>query len=257
MQKPFANVQENVMIYDTVAIFNDTNKSFSNPSGWFQNYAQMGAANSLSFFNVRNREVGTPYNNQDSRDQMPYAFRCRSIGVSFFANTFTQAPTWAVDYQFSPEDAVGHLFQVDLPRHASVTFRVQQDDRLKTHPYFVPPGYGPYGSGYGRGSPYLLQGNTLNDGYDHTAGVVTQGSPELGGRWPFPIPIDIPRRGTIEVKVEFNEYARQLLQTIPMGYEWQGVNDTVDDIEGNPVFAGIQVSLGGERLVQQRGQYHV
>lgn len=255
--KAYANVAENVLLYDTVAIYNDGVKSFTNPAGWFQNYAQMGTANEINFFNVRNREIGLPYNNQDSRDQMPYAFRCHSIGLTFWGNAFTQAPSWSTDQTFSPEDAVGHIFCNDLPRHAGITLRVQQDDRLKTHALFTPAGYGAFGDGYGRGAPSTLPNNTNQNGYDHTAGVITQGLPELGARWVFPIPIDIPRRGTVNVKLIFNEYARQLLQAIPYATVWQGINDGVDDVQGNPVFAGIQVSLGGERLVQQRGQYHV
>lgn len=254
--KPFMNVAENVLLYDTVGIFNDSGRAFSNPPGWYGSYANMGAANEINFFNVRNRDVGLPYNNQDSRDNMPYAFLCRSIGVTFFSNAMTQAPTWATDFTFSPEDASGHIFMVDLPRHASIEFRVQQDSRLKTHCLFAPSGYGPFGDGYGRGSPSALP-TTIDNGYDHHLGVVSQGIPELGARWVFPNPIEIPRRGTVQAIVKFNEYGRQMLSTIPDLNEYQGVQDGVDDVYQNPIFSGIQVSLGGERLVQQRGQYHV
>lgn len=257
MPTPYRNVVENWLLFDTVGIFDETTVNFSNPAGWYLNYAAMGGANEVNFFNVRNRRIGLPFNNQDSVDQMPYGFRCSSIGITFFSNSFTQAPAWATDTTFSPEDTVGHIFMNDLPRHAAMVFRVQQDDRLKCHVLFTPGGYGPFGDGYGRGSPSQSVLSTFANGYDHHAGIITQGMPQLSSRWQFPIPIDIPRRATISVKILFNEYARQLLQVLPDQLELFGVDNGADDIVSQVVFAGIQVSLGGQRLVQQRGQLHV
>lgn len=254
--KPYMNVREQWLLWDTVACFNTTGLNFTNPTGWFLNYAAMGAANEVDFFNVRNRRAGLPYCNQDSRDNMPYGFRCTSLGIGFFAHSITQSPTWAVDETFSPDDNVSHIWMNDLPRHANITFRVQQDDILKTTALFAAPGYGPVGSGYGRGSPSTLPTDNSN-GYDHTANVITQGQPMLANRWVFPLSIDIPRRATINVKLKFAEWGRQLLQTIPPGLLNFGVDDGASDIAQTPTFAGIQVSFGGERLVQQRGQHHV
>lgn len=253
--KPFMNVREQWLLYDTVGVYDSTSGSIVNPPGWFNTFAELGAGNEIDFFNVRNRQVGLPYVNQDSRDNMPYAFRCTSIGVAFWAMCFTQAPTWAINEDFSPDENVSHIWQNDLPRHVSVTFRVQQDDILKTTAFFCPPGYGPYGSGYGRGSPTSLPTAQAN-GYDHTANVITQGTPIINNRWIFPLSVDIPRRATINVKLKLTEYARQMMAVLPQGREWFGIDDA-DDIIGFKIFAGIQCSLGGERLVQQRGQHHV
>lgn len=251
----FKNVGENWLLYDTVAVYNDAAASFSNPAGWFGSFAAMGAANEINFFNVRNREIGLPYNNQDSRDQMAYGYELYSIGVSFFANTITSAAGWFVDQNFSPDDQTGHLFMSDLPRHAALTLRVQQDDRLKSNVLMAPAGYGPFGDGYGRGAPSTLP-NAIN-GYDHHASVVTQGVPEKDARWKFPKPIMIPRRATINVRIQFNEYAKQMLAVMFNNWEFMGLNDGDDDVDQEPIFAGIQVGLGGKRLIQQRAQYHV
>lgn len=257
MKKAYRNVSEQWLEYDTVGVFDTTlvsSYNITNPNGWFQNLAAMGAVNKIDFFNVRNRNIGLAYNNQDSRDLMPYAFRAHSLGVSFFCHSMTQAPNYAQDDTFSPEDSVNHVFCVDLPRHTSVTLKVQQDERLKSHAYFCPPGYGPCGSGFGRGAPSARDGG--NNGIDHTASVISQGEPSLANRWQFPVPLEIPRRAALSVTLEFNEYARTLLQNMPDENEWFGV-DAGDDVNGWPVFFGIQLSIGGERLVQQRGQYHV
>ena len=253
--KPFMNVREQWLLYDSVGVFDTTGSAIVNPPGWFTTFAGLGAANEVDFFNVRNRNVGLMYTNQDSRDNMPYGFRCTSIGIGLWAMCFTQAPTWAIDDAFSPDDSVSHIWQNDLPRHASITFRVQQDDILKCTALMAPPGYGPYGGGFGRGSPSRLPTDVSN-GYDHTANVVTQGNPFVTCRWTFPLSIDIPRRATINVKLKFSEWARQFLAILPQGREWFGINDA-DDVTGLPIFAGIQCSLAGERLVQQRGQHHV
>jgi hypothetical protein len=253
--KPFMNVREQWLLYDSVGVFNSTGYQLPRIPGWFLTFAAMGAANEIDFFNVRNRNVGLMYTNQDSRDNMPYGFRCTSIGISMWAMCFTQAPTWATDTAFSPDDNVAHIWQNDLPRHASITFRVQQDDILKCTALMAPPGYGPVGSGYSRGSPTLLPTDQSN-GFDMSANVITQGNPFVTCRWTFPLSIDIPRRATLNVKLKWSEWARQLLAVLPQGLEFFGIQDG-DDIMGMPSFAGIQCSLAGERLVQQRGQHHV
>jgi hypothetical protein len=250
------NVKENFMLYDTVGVYEPTGQNITNPPGWFTTYGAMGGAPEVNFFNVRNRRVGLPYCNLDSIDSMSYAFRVRSLGITFFANNMTQAPSWATDDTFSPEDITGHVFTVDLPRHTGFRFRVQQDDVLFGHVLLAPAGYGPCGDGFGRGSPSLNQNANFANGFDHHLSAFTQGIPEYTARWPFAKPIDIPRDASINIKLTFSEWARNLLAAMPYDLEFQGINDGVDDIVSNRVFAGIQVSLIGERLVQQRGEHH-
>lgn len=254
MSQKYRNVVEEYMLVDTVGVYDTTGKNYTNPDGWYQTFTALAAANEVNFFNVRNKQAGNMYCNMDSRDQMPYGFRARSIGVAFVSNTMTQAPAFNSGIPFSPEDITGHIFQVDLPRHCSVTLRIQQDDRLKGNAMMFPPRYGPCGSGYARGAPSTLGLTVADNGIDHHAGIVTQGTADRSGRFPFPKPLLIPRRATLNVKISINEYGRTLLANMVNLYQFQGIDSGALQ---NPTLSFIQVTIGGERLVQQRGRYHV
>lgn len=253
-QKPFLNAGEDWMLFDTVLVGPNLTKH-----GWYLSYAAMGLDSNINFFNVRNRSVGLFWNNQDTRDQTPYAFELKSIGVSFWANSMSQVINGVKPLppskDYAIEDYVGHLFSNDLPRHCSITLQVQQDEVLKSHALFTPPGYGPFGSGYGRGQP---SSGMSDEPVDTILGVNTQSMPMLSNRWLFPNKIEIPRRAAVSVKLRFSSYARALLQALPAPMAWVVQNEVPEGTENayQPVYAGIQVSLVGKRLVQQRGQYH-
>jgi len=247
------NVLEQWSLYDTVILRHIAGATVPQaPAGWFTGanpWGDCGAANDIAFFNVRNRNIGLPYNNQDARDQMPYPMKIRSIGVAMWQVHQT------LDMNFQPaspyDDICPHIWMVDLPRHCSLVLKVQQDERFKTIVPLCPPGYGPCGDGYGRGQPSAAVGPS-NTPKDNHYSLVTQGIPDSNTRWTFPTDIDVPRRASISVKLRFSEYARNLLT-------WMGsLNADVFDADGDihSWEAGIQVTLGGDRLVQQRGQYH-
>jgi len=245
----FQNVQEHWCLYDTVLAYVAPGSSgVSLASGWFNGLGPMGQANDLPFFNIRNRNIGLAYNNQDARDQFPYAMRLFSIGVGFWRTHLS------TDINYEPgspyEEAVGHIFNVDLPRHCSLVLKIQQDERLKTIVPFASPGYGPHGGGYGRGQPSSFANSAM---INTVMGTETQGVPDLKRRWIFPDNIEIPRRASVSVTLRFSEYARNLLQA--MG-EVADVNWPIQHGTLTAATAGVQVSLIGERLVQQRGQYH-
>lgn len=257
-QRATENVRENWMIYDTVMITAERDESVA---GWFNNWAAAGAANSWSFFNVRNRNVGIPYNNQDVRDQMPFAMRIHSIGVSFWAASMTTFQVWNAGYDdFAYDDVVNHIFANDIPRHCGFTLKIQQDERLKITVPMVPAGYGPHGDGWGRGSvayngaPGVAPISVLPD---VALNVQSSSSPHMAHRWAFPNPLEVPRRASLSVDIQATEYAKQLLQAMPpstfmvAGAEDETTGTMIHDL------AGIQVSIMGDRLVQQRGQYHV
>jgi hypothetical protein len=260
MQKEFTNVTERWMLYDTVAASELT--ALANVPGWYTTLAALGTARDLPFFNTRSRAIGLPYCNMDQRDAFPYAFHLHSVGVTFFANTWTTVDTTygKGDASMSPEDQVGHLWCVDIPRHAGGVLRVQQDDRLKATSMMLQPGYGPIGDGYGRSAPTAYAGAGGLNPFDHHLGVVTQGVPHVTVRFPLPAPIQIPRRATLAFDLKLNEYCSQLLQAVPASQ----VQPMANLVSGAPdnyfhsgkPFYGIQVSLEGFREVQQRGQYH-
>lgn len=257
LKRQFMNVSEQFMLYDTVGIYTPPlGSNIANPDGWFFNYAALGAANDINFFDVRNRSAGLMWNNQDKRDQLAWPFEIHTIGVTFFADLMSGGANWATDQTFSPEDYASHLFLVDLPRHAGLTLQVQQDVRLRTHCYFAQPGYGPCGGGYGRGQPSGWTALDNDNGWDHYLSTATQGVPMYDVRWPFPEPLMVPRNATLRVIIRFTEYARALLAQLPFLGTFHGDVEGQTDIEEKAAFAGIQVSLTGKRLVQQRSEYH-
>jgi hypothetical protein len=256
MQLP-KNVNEPWSLYDTVILqTTGGGPAIANvPQGWFMNVNPLGGlgnATDVPFFNVRNRNVGVPYNNQDARDQMPYAMKIRSLGISFW---YTHQTLDANHQPGSPyDDIIPHIFMVDLPRHCSVILKVQQDERFKSIVPLCPPGYGPCGHGYARGQPSIMVpgGPPLPELKDNSYSTVTQGVAENSTRWTFPTDIDVPRRASLSVTLRFSEFARNLL--IAMGApnaDWFDPGDSMLNTNG-----GIQVTLNGDRLVQQRAEYH-
>lgn len=249
----FENVGENWNYYDTVLVGAYAN-NMQFHDGWFSTFAAVGGAVNLPFFNVRNRNHGLAYNNQDTRDQTAFAYRIFTIGVSFFAPSCPLYQT-AVGGPVGPEVTQTQLWELELPKHASLTLQVQQDERLAIASLMTPPGYGAIGGGVSQGDPEAAwTGAPPNTSLWN----FTQGTPELTNKWGFRNPIEVPRRANISVNIQFSEYGRNLLQDLagPNSYSfWSG-----GSLPGNwlykPAFFGIQVSLGGQRLVQQRGQYH-
>jgi len=215
----------------------------------------LGAANRLFFFNQRTRAVGLPYCNQDVRDQMPYAFKIYSAGCTFWASSMSEGTSVDDADDFWIEDQIPSIFSNDVPRHCSFTLQVQQDELLKTCAMLVPSGYGPCGGGVGRGS---VRGS-FAAAADKTYNAVGQSLPHLQNRWDFPRPIEIPRNAALSVNLVFSEYAKQLLQSIAK-QNWQdtvtGNGHASDEGHESKTYYGIQVTLVGERLIQQRGQLH-
>jgi hypothetical protein len=244
------NVKEPWTIYDTVLVGSYVS-SLQQNVGYFTTFALMGAATNIPFFNVRNRNHGLAYNNQDTRDQLPYVFHLYTIGISFFSPSTAcyrnnaGAPLGAQTTELS-------LFETELPKHTNVTLTTNQDDRLKTTSLQCPPGYGIISGGIAQGDPEtdLTYPNLAKASW-------CQGTPELTNKWGFRNPLQIPRRANLTVNLGFSEYGRQLLQAMP-GPHFQFFRAVADD--GTYSFhggmCGIQVTLGGVREVQQRGQYH-
>lgn len=250
INKPIANVPEAWEIYDTLLIGGLWNSVTPN-TGYVPTYAALGGNSEVSFFNMRNRSHGLPYNNQDSRDHLPYVMHIYSIGVAWFSpSTSCYA---AVDPAILTEETLPNaLFKSEIPKHSSVVLRTNQDERLLTNALMTPPGYGPVGGGVASGD---LQAVHANPNVYHAS--VSQGESCLVNRWGFHTPLKIPRTANLSVVIRFSAYAQNLMQ------QWGGpllqpmravANDgTYYGLWGT---AGIQVTIQGVREVQQRGQYH-
>ena len=243
----YMNCIEDWALYDTILV----NQNISDKPGWFASFAALAAANLNYFFNVRSRAIGLPYCNLDKRDSMAFPMLVESMGVTFFAPQVES--TEDSTYQ---EDIVNHIWETDLPRHASIVFSVMQDERVKNTVMLTPPGYGPIGGGVGQGDP---ETSSLTKGMSGLRGIVksatSQGVPDIDNRYKFPIPLEVPRNGRIQATLKFSAYGRGLLEAMPGPWSAHfgggAVTTTATDL-----FYGIQVSLMGKRGVQQRGQYH-
>ncbi|MCK4785549.1 MAG: hypothetical protein KAV87_17480 [Desulfobacteraceae bacterium] len=252
----FMNVKEQWFMYDTVAVTPYLDSLTHPISGWFNNFNDLGMSDSVSFFDSRNKSIGLAYNNQDSRDQIPYALVAESISVGFFApSTSSQLGTLDAQPIRGRVDTVSSFWDNELPQHASAIFRVNQDDRLKTTCAMMAPGYGPVGSACGQGNTSAVGGMSNSV---HASGF---GAAHLKYRWDFPTGIGIPRRATVALTLQFTEWARTAFQTL-----WgPGNAEFWDFVEGDPptsllvykpTFFMIQCLIQGKRQVQQRGEYH-
>lgn len=250
----FQNVAESWTLHDTILVTGYANQ-LDWRDGYFASFNLAGQAVNFPFFNVRNSNHHIAYNNQEVRDSMAYAFEAWSLGVDFWA------PQLQTQFSGSPVDTVYSqvcaAWQCDVPRHASITFRVNQDERLKTQCCIASPGMGPVGGGVAQG----VQANVLygtGQAINPIKGLTSMGEASITNRWKFPNPIRIPRRASIGAVVELSEYGRQMLQAMPGPYSmrfWDTTEpDHVEILKW--VCFGITVSLTGKRLVQERGRYH-
>lgn len=266
----FMNVKEHWFLYDTIGVSPWVDAIDHPPNGWFGTFLGMSNSDSITFFDTRNKQIGLAYNNQESRDQVPYAYIVESLSVGFFAascatqissDTIPQDTTW-----IGRHDAVSAFWDTELPQHTSVIFRVNQDERLKGVCSIVPPNYGPVGGCIGQGD--LADPGSVGPppvpalgGGDFTVQAAGMGRAHLKFRWEFPGGIGVPRRATVVVECRLTEWARTALAALwGPGYfimrDWDSDETPTNPIAPKWSFFGIQCLLTGRREVQQRGQYH-
>ena len=257
--KQFANVVEAWPIYDSIVISPRFLGGEGGAGGWFNTFQTFGQMETHSFFKTRTKgTAGAPYCNMNSADSMDFAFIADSIGLAVMGPAVDtsgteEQPDGTQGDIANPEELVSHWFMADLPRHMGLQLKIQQDIRAEITAMHCPPGYGATGSG--AGMPWLQ-----NSGFGQIpflTNTVCQGVPILANRYPLPQPIGIPRTATIEGILHVSEWARAALtqMTGPRDYQFNSVT-------GLPPYTFfqrryvIQMSLFGQRLVQQRAQYH-
>lgn len=256
----FANVVEAWCIYDTILISKNFYGNELNQDGWFTRFFDFGSQETHKFFKVRTEAAGLPYCNMQSSDSMDFAFMLHSVGVSVFstgsniegaAKQIQEGSLGNLGYN---DTAVSHWFASELPNHMAIQLKVQQDIRVELNTMLCPPGYGTVGSGT------AVTGT--DDGSTHGQipfhdNAVCQGVPLLSNRYPLPTPIGIPRTASIEGTLVLSEIARDVLTNIkgPDDYQFNSTDGAAPYIFFGKRY-GIQLSLIGERMVQQRGQYH-
>lgn len=250
----FMNVKESWFMYDTIAV-SPWIDNLSHPiTGWFNSFATLSASDSVTFFDSRNKSIGLAYNNQDSRDQIPYAMVMESVSIGFFAPaTSTQVGSLDQGDTRGRVDQLSAFWDNELPQHASAVVRVNQDERLKASCAMLSPGYGPVGTSIGQGDTSTVGGSSSSV---HASGF---GAAHFKYRWDFPTGIGIPRRATVAVQLRFSEWARTVLSNFwgPGNISLKNyVDETTTEYVYKPTMFMIQCLIQGKRQVQQRGELH-
>jgi len=243
----YKNVTEYYEIHDTIAVGLKNATEKENVTGWYPNYAEFGAVAEHTFFNSRNKgEVGLPYNNLDTKDQMPFVFHIYSVGLRFIAPAGLVEPS--VGETPSDWNALAHvLWSATVQEHTSLTLTVREDDKLKNNGMLTPEGSGPNGIGIAFSGSVNSVINT----------AVTPGDNKLQNRFPFPDPIEVARGSTYSVTVTLSRYIQQVLQALPGPSNYTFNNGTaIADAKEIPARSMVRVSLIGRRAVQQRGEQH-
>lgn len=250
------NVREQWFMYDTIGVSPFVNTLAHPITGWYSTFSDFSQADNISFFDSRNKSLGLAYNNQESRDQLPYALRVETVSVGFFAPSIgTQAGSLGPNDYRGRVDTMSAFWDNELPQHTSCIFRVNQDERLKINCAMMNAGYGPVGSAHGQGDI------SLSGGVGSSVHASGMGISYLKYRWDFPTTIGIPRRATLVVQLQIVEWARAVLSSF-WGPGYMAFHDFVPGGVPNyptvykPSMFMIQVLLTGKREVQQRGQYH-
>lgn len=255
--RKYANVVEPWALYDTIVISNTLYGAEANAGGWFTTWPLFSQRETHSFFKTRTEgTVGLPYCNLQSADSMDFAFICHSIGIAFMGpcslDTLLTAQDGAVPTY--PDMTIGHFWTSDVPHHCGVQLKIQQDVRAEGCAIQLSPGYGAGGGGAAFG--HTDAAVPAHADIPFISNFVTQGLPILSNRFPLPVPIGIPRTASIEAVLYVSEFLRDVFANIGGPNEIYWNTSGVNQYDGFPARYMIQFSLFGERLVQQRGQYH-
>lgn len=255
--KTFANVVEAWALYDSIVLCSDFYGTESNVGGWFTTYQAFAAQETHSFFKTRTEgTAGLQYTNQQSADSMDFAFICHSIGIAVLVPPNNFAAYGTENAQANPDFSITRFMGADLPRHMGIQLKVQQDIRSELTTLQCPPGYGPLGGGQAF-SGVTNDATPVMGDIPFMSASVAQGVPILKNRYPLPSPIGIPRTATIEGILHVSEFARNVLTDVDGPYDIIfNSDDGAAPYANFPQRYVIQFSLIGERLVQQRAQYH-
>lgn len=249
-ERNFMNVREKWYMYDTVMI-SPWVATLSHPiPGWYPTFVALSTSDEITFFNSRNKSIGIAYNNQEARDQLPYALVAETISVGFFGAACSSL--YGTPCTSSPVrgriDFLTRWWEDEVPQHTSAILRINQDERLKIVSSMVPASYGPTGHSMGQGDTSTLQGCSSSVTADG------MGVPQLKYRWNLD-QIGVPRRATLSVGLRFTEWVRAWLARV-----WGPGSNQFSVSQSAEVYLPsaflMQVLIEGRREVQQRGEYH-
>lgn len=257
-------VVESFPLYDSVIISNSIAEN--NKLGFFNNYAEMGNENKITFFDQRKQtDTDLAYCNLDAKERFPYGFEAYSFGITFQGPAVgdiasvpdSEQPPTTADMIFS-NWSEGQIFAFELPKHCGVKIRLEQNDVLESNCMFSPSGVAALGQSNPSGDFGTVAGNIAGP---HSSGNTGGfGLPQLTNRWPFPKPLVIPANSVFSVELEFSQLGKELLQAMYGPRNWIfGELDTSGESPevlpiSHPAISMIQVSLVGVRHIQQRGE---
>ncbi|OGO03686.1 MAG: hypothetical protein A2Y72_07750 [Chloroflexi bacterium RBG_13_53_26] len=250
----YMNVKEKWFYYDTVMV-SPWVGTLSHPiPGWYSSFSNLATSDAITFFNSRNKAIGLAYNNQDARDQLPFALVAETVSIGFFgpsAASLYGTPCPCVRGVKGRVDFLSAWWEDEVPQHTSAVFKVNQDERLKTNCAMLPASYGPTGFAQGQGDTSTLHGNSAS------VNAGGMGTPHLKYRWEFSADgIGIPRRATMSVEIRFTEWVKGWMATLwgPGSIEF-ATSPSPAYVAVPSVFM-VQCMITGRREVQQRGEYH-
>lgn len=252
----YQNVKEVWPLYDSIVICPVFYGTEVGLPGWFTSFAAFGAREQHVLYKGRTEAVaGEQYCNMKNADTMDFAFIASSIGLEITGPPTLDTDQVSVDGGgvLFPDAIIPQWWAADFPRHCGLQFKVQQDIRLELPALSCPPGYGVVGGGTSFESAAIQAFGDI----PFMTNAVSDGTPLLSNRYPFAEPIGIPRTATIEVVLTVGQWARNILTAITgPRYMLMNSNDGTPGYRfARPRYV-IRVSLFGQRLVQQRGEYH-
>jgi len=235
------NAWESWTLYDSVLINNNVETLFKN-AGFFKSYNDLAVPAEIPMLNVRNNSVGDMYNNFDSRDKLPFAFECWSMGISFKSAAILNAVA-TLDNEILSDI----LFTSELPKHCAVQLMVSQDEKLVQTVTLFPDGQGPSGWASDMTPGVAVGAKAIQN--------VSTGVNHRENRWKFPEPVLMPRGTNISAKLIISEYGRELLAGL-IG-NTPGFFTVSQDPDLSYWSASIiRLSMYGKREVQQRNRLH-
>jgi len=237
MENEYKQVRETWPVYDTVLIGLPEEAAAKVP-GSFTSFTAMAAVDEVPFLNIRNSsEAGLAYTNVSSKDKTPWPLWAMTFGMRWIYPT----PNANAASEHTAEMAASHIFETEILDHAYFQFSIREDIVLTIKPAMMPAGFGPAG--------YMVGNSTQNSFFIDNP---NNGNADMRNRWrnvraAMAIPRDTPIKGSLRFS-EYGKYLLRYLNTVA-GYDFA----TQDDVYA---VARIELTIFGEREVQQRGEWH-
>jgi hypothetical protein len=227
------NVAEPTYLYDCCLIGPDVPASYNK---CYPSFSALSEESEIPFFDVRSSgEVTRAYTNMGKKGELEWPFFLETMGVSFVYET-----PYVTDGQHTGQLAAAKFFISTLPWHCWIEFSIKEDLVLIAKPHQLAQGYGPMGS------VAMSTGNASNT-YDC---LITSGESHPSNRLKWRTPLPLPTGTKLAARLKMSDYAKRLLRSMQEPHPLDFGSEPL------PNRAMIEMTLGGIREVQQRGEWH-